>query len=436
MMKKLLLPLLVVSIFLCGCKPQFTATDDILDYAAFLSLLESYGFSYEESGITRPGYLNAGRTAILVGGEPLAVYQYETNAAMETDAGYVGKCGFSVENLSTEQVFNISWVSNPYWFKKDLLIVNYVGTNEPFIDFLRAIFGDVFAGQGYRGAAADDVPPDDSIERENQTLTGHFAAFENGGRMIVVYDVYPDAAPIVMHNQSGNDGLFADLRTGDEIRIVYDGKIMESYPAKMNVFGVELIERGGAENIPRAVTASLAEMGWVILANLAENGVDEPFCDCELCLFARRREGVTPANVKIRFISNETPTDFNGINEHVNIDSFAAYHTFTEPDWSLGTRTVFTADITVNNFRFISLEYAFQLDDMCCDFYCGCVYTTDIFCTLDELTPEMPLVVEWNHVGCFTSGRGISFDHDGTTYYFDIVDSNYNGHLYLREFFP
>jgi hypothetical protein len=146
-------------------------------------------------------------------------------------------------------------------------------------------------------------------------------------------------------------------------------------------------------------------------------------CVCELCEHARLFDAVTSAGVKIRFPIDELMYD-NGVNEYVDLSAFADYHTFAEEPWYGGMRTLFTTDITVSDFRFLSLVYD--------DYY----YVIDsiVLFSLNELTPEMPLLAEWNYMGCFTSSRAISFVYGGETRYFEIVLSNCRSHLYLAEF--
>jgi hypothetical protein len=158
-------------------------------------------------------------------------------------------------------------------------------------------------------------------------------------------------------------------------------------------------------------------------------------CDCETCRSARLSGGVTSAGVHIRFIADETRPMFDHVNEYVDIGTFEHYHTFIESGGHAGMSTIITAEKTVTDFQFLSLHYSYQLE-YCCEEPCICIFINYTLFSLDELTSEMPLFVTWNYMHCFTSGRGISFVYDGVTRYFDIFFSNYNGHLFLREFEP
>ena len=155
-------------------------------------------------------------------------------------------------------------------------------------------------------------------------------------------------------------------------------------------------------------------------------------------------QGVTSAKVQIRFVADEDAEEDTwlldgGINELVDISQLVTYHTFIEPgreaQWQSGVRVIYTTDATVRDFRLISIIHSFQLYEMCCEVPCFCTFIEDVLFSLDELTPEMPLVTAFVHTGCFTSGRGISFSYGGATRYFNIVLSNKSSHLFLTWIF-
>ena len=115
------------------------------NYAFFIQLLAENGFQYtEENPDTEFSFLSVARKPVLIGDDIISVYEYESNAAMEADASCIDKSGFSV--MLPDRGSNISWVSNPYFYKKDMIIVNYVGENERILAFLSESFGEPFAG--------------------------------------------------------------------------------------------------------------------------------------------------------------------------------------------------------------------------------------------------------------------------------------------------
>jgi|GEM_PF-5576378 len=156
----------------------------------------------------------------------------------------------------------------------------------------------------------------------------------------------------------------------------------------------------------------------------------EVICDCELCQNARERIGVTPANVRIRFVANAySQPEWDTINEFVDISQIPEYHIFVEQGNPFN-KTLFTTDSAVTDFQFLSIGYCFWHYEPCCF---DAIYVDDILFSLDMLSPEKPLLVEWTYMGCFTSSRGVSFVYDGVRHYFEIAHSNYNSHLFLAE---
>ena len=157
----------------------------------------------------------------------------------------------------------------------------------------------------------------------------------------------------------------------------------------------------------------------------------EYFCDCDLCEYARKRIGVTPANVKIRFLeSDDWRHEWDTINEFVDINQFEDYYFFAEENSPHVTKTLFTTDSVITDFQFLVIGYCFLHDEPCCF---SSIYVHEVLFSLDELTPEKPLLAHWTYAGCFTSSKGVSFVYNGTKHYFEIINSNYNSHLFLTE---
>ena len=121
-----------------SCKQE---NHTIASYESFLSLLEEKGFHYVEEKADTRSYLSVERKPIVIGDEIISVFEYGSNTAMEADAACIEPDGYGTTNG-----VRISWVSYPYFFKKDTIIVNYVGENERILTFLKKNYGDVFAG--------------------------------------------------------------------------------------------------------------------------------------------------------------------------------------------------------------------------------------------------------------------------------------------------
>jgi len=125
-------------------------TESQMDMSTFLRTLKANGFIYDdiiEETQYRENFLSVGPKRILFGDENITVYEFNSNREMELEAGYIDPGGFGITRPGTG--VQISWVSTPYWFKSDLIIVLYVGENEQIINFLLKTFGDPFAGGAY-----------------------------------------------------------------------------------------------------------------------------------------------------------------------------------------------------------------------------------------------------------------------------------------------
>jgi len=119
---------------------------ETLNYENFLTLLENNGFAIGDELPEENDWFSVIGKIVVIDGAPFYVYEYASNSAMEKDSKYVGSSGYSINNTDAGCSAEIDWVSTPHWFKKDVLIVLYVGEDERIIDFLKETFGNVFAG--------------------------------------------------------------------------------------------------------------------------------------------------------------------------------------------------------------------------------------------------------------------------------------------------
>ena len=139
----LLTGLLLVS----GCtksKPQLTE-DNEKDLANMITYLEDQGYesSVEEADSDIfPGI----RMRIKIESEVLEVYLYKNPTVLEEVASGIGKDGSSYQNKSKTKVIEISWVSEPHFFKRNTMMVQYIGENENILKLLTSYLGPQFSG--------------------------------------------------------------------------------------------------------------------------------------------------------------------------------------------------------------------------------------------------------------------------------------------------
>lgn len=141
MKRIVLISLLIVTIiFLFGCSKQISDTA----YQDLMSNLEKMDFSIATEDVEKDILQGQRKWLTINENENISVYLYESNEKMEEDASYVDKGGSSYTN-GIKNV-EVSWVSYPHFFKKDNIIVLYVGENPEIISALAELLGAQFAG--------------------------------------------------------------------------------------------------------------------------------------------------------------------------------------------------------------------------------------------------------------------------------------------------
>lgn len=85
---------------------------------------------------------------------------------------------------------------------------------------------------------------------------GRYLEAQNGASLLIL-----DNSPIRMSDIRDKD-LFSGLDTGDEVLVFHDG-IAESYPGQTGAYALFKLSDGTVEDIPKTVTDTLAELGWV-----------------------------------------------------------------------------------------------------------------------------------------------------------------------------
>jgi len=131
-------------------KDEVELLDTPMDYRIFLSILKNSGYEYadvdtsqDEGNPTK--FLSQEVKRIIVGDYLLGIVEYESEELMEYDASYISEDGstFWIPGVSATHV---EWISKPSFFKKDRIIVYFVGEDETIITFLSEILGKKFAG--------------------------------------------------------------------------------------------------------------------------------------------------------------------------------------------------------------------------------------------------------------------------------------------------
>ncbi|WP_332634793.1 hypothetical protein [Halalkalibacter flavus] len=134
---RLYISVLLLFLILLGCSNN----TGLFDFAQLVEELEGAKVNYSiiENNEKDP-FFSVPPKAINVSGEYILIYEYPTKEDMEKDASAIHPDG-NIGNAS------ISYISDPHYFKKGNIIVQYTGKNKVILQNLEKIFGKQFAGR-------------------------------------------------------------------------------------------------------------------------------------------------------------------------------------------------------------------------------------------------------------------------------------------------
>jgi len=136
----LILLMFVTTISLFGCSKQTSDTA----YNDLITNLEKMNFNMIAEDVEEDILQGQRKWLTINENENISVYLYESSEKMEKDASYIHEGGSSYSN--GKNYVEIGWVSLPHFYKKDNIIVLYVGENPEIINTLKEIVGLQFAG--------------------------------------------------------------------------------------------------------------------------------------------------------------------------------------------------------------------------------------------------------------------------------------------------
>jgi len=105
--------------------------------------LQAQGLAVTRSGMAPADafpFFTVRAARLVAGGEDVNAFEYTTAALAAADAAKVSPSG-SVIGAS-----QVTWISPPRFYRKDQLIVLYVGTNVTVVSALEIVMGKPFAG--------------------------------------------------------------------------------------------------------------------------------------------------------------------------------------------------------------------------------------------------------------------------------------------------
>lgn len=120
-----------------GVKPRAAP---VTDFASLLDGLRAAGAGGQVTGEVDQPFLTVKGRMIKVRGEDVQAYQYPGAASLEAEVGSISRDGTSVGNRK------IHWIGTPHFYKKDKLLVLYLGDSDAVLKTLEALLGRQFAG--------------------------------------------------------------------------------------------------------------------------------------------------------------------------------------------------------------------------------------------------------------------------------------------------
>jgi hypothetical protein len=133
--------LALVTILVSACLPQAQASPpESLDYERFIEKLREAGHEVEEVGELDEPIFGERVRVIRLNGEDLQVYEFGSAAEQEAASATISGNGYII---GTNSIF---WISKPYFYAKDTLIVLYLGVEEETIELLAEVLDRPLTG--------------------------------------------------------------------------------------------------------------------------------------------------------------------------------------------------------------------------------------------------------------------------------------------------
>lgn len=108
---------------------------------SLVDALRREGLTLQDAGSVEQPFYSVPAHVYQVEGRDLQVYEFASAAEAETAAAQVAPDGGSIGTHS------MAWMAPPHFFRKDRLVVNYIGTSSNMLAALGRILGPQFAGR-------------------------------------------------------------------------------------------------------------------------------------------------------------------------------------------------------------------------------------------------------------------------------------------------
>lgn len=137
--------LALVVLVITACAPRQAEADvpaaPVEDQASLINALRAAGANVEPGEAVEQVFFTVKGQILKVNGADVQVFEYESAAAMETDAAQVVPDGGSIGTSM------VTWVATPHFYKSARVLVLYVGDDTAILDLLKGALGGQFAGR-------------------------------------------------------------------------------------------------------------------------------------------------------------------------------------------------------------------------------------------------------------------------------------------------
>lgn len=150
-MTRRLLPALLIcaAAMVAGCAGRPAGDDPAaagagtasLTAASLVDALRGAGLTVRDGGTVSQPFFSVPARVYEIDGRDLQIYEFASPAAAEQAAADVAPSGSPIGTAM------VTWMSDPHFFRKDRLVVNYIGTSDAVLAELRRLLGPQFAGR-------------------------------------------------------------------------------------------------------------------------------------------------------------------------------------------------------------------------------------------------------------------------------------------------
>lgn len=113
----------------------------VKDYVSLIDSLRGQAAAVEPKGDTSQPFLSGSGYMVSVNGQNVQVFEYPNSKSARADADKISSDGSTIGNSM------VSWVDTPHFYKKERVIVIYIGRDAKTLDLLTKTLGSQFAGR-------------------------------------------------------------------------------------------------------------------------------------------------------------------------------------------------------------------------------------------------------------------------------------------------